>query len=89
MRQPPSINQSLIRLDVPGRKVELGRAIVQRLRDAAEAQAGRSTPARDLSLLLDRALRQGTLALRRSELETLVKLTRSVGLDRVGDQLRG
>lgn len=83
------MNQSLIRLDLPGRKVELGRVIVLRLRDAAAAQAGRSSAARDLSLLLDRALRQGTLALRRSELETLVKLARRVGLDRVGDQLRG
>jgi hypothetical protein len=51
------------------------------LRDAAAACAGRSSAARDLSLLLDRGLhRHQVLALRRAEAQTLAQLASRVGL---------
>jgi hypothetical protein len=81
VKQPP------IRLDLPGRTISLDAAIVKELRDAAAAAAGRSSPARDLSLLLERALRQGTLTLRRAELETLINLARQRGLDLTAERL--
>jgi hypothetical protein len=43
-------------LDVAGRRIDLGPGEAVRLRDAAAACAGNSSAARDLSLLLDRAL---------------------------------
>jgi hypothetical protein len=68
-------------LDVGGRRVELDPGEAVRLRDAAAAGAGRSSAARDLSLLLDRALqRRQILALRRSEVHTLAQLAGQLGL---------
>jgi len=68
-------------LDVGGRRVVLEPGEATRLRDAAAACAGRSSPARDLSLLLDRALSHGrVLALRRAEAHILGRLASDVGL---------
>jgi hypothetical protein len=68
-------------LDVGGRRVDLASGDAVRLRDAAAACAGRSSAARDLSLLLDRGLhRQQVLALRRAEAQTLAQLASRVGL---------
>ncbi len=62
-------------LDVAGRRVELTGSEALLLRDAAAAQAGRSSRARDLSLLLERALTgSNVLALSRGELQTLAQL---------------
>ena len=71
----------LVVLDIGGRRVDLGPGEARRLRDAAAACAGRSCAARDLSLLLDRALQgRQVLALRRSEAHTLAQLAGQVGL---------
>lgn len=68
-------------LDVGGRRVDLDPGEAVRLRDAAAARAGRSSAARDLSLVLDRALHRGQiLALRRSEVHTLAHLAGQLGL---------
>jgi hypothetical protein len=68
-------------LDVGGRRIDLDPDEVSRLRDAAAARAGRSSAARDLSLLLDRGLhRPQVLALRRAEAQTLAQLASRVGL---------
>ena len=68
-------------LDIGGRRVDLDPDEVVRLRDAAAACAGRSSAARDLSLLLDRALyRPQVLALCRAEAQTLAQLASRVGL---------
>jgi hypothetical protein len=73
--------QSPVVLDIGGRRVDLDRAEAVRLRDAAAAVAGRSSAARDLSLVLDRALsRRSVLALRRAEAQTLAQLAVEVGL---------
>jgi hypothetical protein len=68
-------------LDVGGRRVDLDPVDAMLLRDAAAACAGRSSAARDLSLLLDRGLRRHqVLALRRAEAQTLARLASGVGL---------
>ena len=68
-------------LDVGGRRVALDPEEAIRIRDAAAACAGRSSAARDLSLLLDRGLRRHqVLALRRAEAQTLARLASGVGL---------
>lgn len=78
----------MIFLDLPGGRTGLRREDVSLLRDAAAAQAGRSLAARDLSLLLDRALAQGSsVALRRAELQTLIEVAREVALDEVAVEL--
>lgn len=70
-----------VTLDVGGRRVDLDRDEALRLRDAAAACGGRSSAARDLSLLLDRGLHQPqVLALRRAEAQTLAQLARGIGL---------
>ena len=62
-------------LDVSGRRIEVSEEAALRLREAASLEAGRSSVARDLSLLLERALTGGnTLALRRVEAHTLTQL---------------
>jgi hypothetical protein len=71
----------VVTLDVGGRRFDLGCDETVRLRDAAAACAGCSSPARDLSLLLDRALyRPQVLALRRAEAQTLAQLANRIGL---------
>lgn len=68
-------------LDIAGRRVDLDPGEATRLRDAAAARAGRSSAARDLSLLLDRALSgRQVLALRRAEAQTLAQLAAAAGL---------
>jgi hypothetical protein len=68
-------------LDIAGRRVELGADEAVRLRDAAAARADTSSAARDLSLLLDRALHhRRMLALRRAEAQVLRQLASDVGL---------
>jgi hypothetical protein len=58
----------VVRLDLPTGALELDAHVVERLRDAAAEMAGRSSAARDLSLVLDRALTAGGgVALRRAE----------------------
>jgi hypothetical protein len=66
---------SLLQLDVIGRLVTLSEREAQDLRDAAAAEAGRSTQKRDLSVLLERGLRtQETVVLRRAEARELSAL---------------
>ncbi len=69
----------MIALDLPAGAVELRNEDVARLREAAAAQAGRSTAARDLSLLLERALHGGRVALRHGELQTLIAVAQQSG----------
>jgi hypothetical protein len=79
---------AVISFDLPGGRTDLRREDVSVLRDAAAAQAGRSLAARDLSLLLDRALERGSsVALRRAEVQTLIEVARDVALDDVAAQL--
>jgi len=78
------------RIALTGGEVELDPDEVALLRDAAAARAGHSSVARDLSLLLDRALTgEGPLVLRRTELKTLADLAASAGLERVAARLAG
>ncbi len=78
----------MIRLDLPGGAIDLAREDVIRLRDAAAAQAGHSSAARDLSLLLSRALEQTrTPALRRAELHTLIQVAANAGLAELAARL--
>jgi hypothetical protein len=79
---------AVISFDLPGGRTGLRREDVSVLRDAAAAQAGRSLAARDLSLLLDRALEAGSsVVLRRAELQTLIEVAHDVALDDVAAQL--
>ena len=58
----------LVRLGVLGRSLTASPALVGRLRDLAAARAGQSSSQRDLSLVLDRAVRTGaTVALQRGD----------------------
>jgi len=62
-------------LDLAGSRIQLSRAVAQLLRDAAARGAGSSTPQRDLSLVLARAIESGSLvALQRSEIRALLGL---------------
>lgn len=73
--------QRPIVLDVGGRHIKLDATEAMQLRDAAASRAGKSSVARDLSLLLDRALyRHQVIALRRAEAHTLAQLAHQVGL---------
>jgi hypothetical protein len=70
--------------DLPNGQVSLDADQVAQLRDAAAAQAGRSTAARDLSLLLARALEQvKPVALRRAEVQTLIQIATDAHLDEI------
>lgn len=65
----------MIAIDISGQRVGVSRDAAARLRDSAAAEAGHSNSARDLSLILDRALHTGaTVALHRGEARALVKL---------------
>jgi hypothetical protein len=78
----------VVRLDLPDRLLELDEHVVERLRDASAEMAGRSSAARDLSLLLDRALAKGGgVALRRAEVQTLVEVADAAGLSDVRGQI--
>jgi hypothetical protein len=70
-----------VSFSLPGGSVELSRDQVEHLRDAAAARAGRSSAARDLSLVLVRALHQATpVALRRAEVDLLSRIAHETGL---------
>jgi hypothetical protein len=67
-------------LDVGGRRIKLDAAEAIQLRHAAASCSGRSSTARDLSLLLDRTLhRHPLIALRRTHAHTLAQLAHRVG----------
>jgi hypothetical protein len=71
----------MVVLDVSGRRVEVTIDDAQRLQEAAVSEAGRSSVARDLSLLLERALAGGrTVALRRGEARALARVAEGLGL---------
>ena len=75
-------------LDLPNGQVSLEAHEVELLRDAAAAKAGSSTAARDLSLLLERALHDPrTVAFRRAELHTLVEIAVSANLGEIAGRL--
>lgn len=86
-RRSGSSDSVAIVLDVFGRRVALNRADARRLQAAASEEAGRSSVARDLSLLLGEALTGRTLALRRVEATTLERLARDLGLAGAAAQL--
>jgi hypothetical protein len=78
----------VVRLDLPTGALELDEHVVERLRDAAAEMAGRSSAARDLSLVLDRALTAGGgVALRRAEVQTLMEVAKAAGLAELCAQL--
>lgn len=78
----------MISFDLPGGVTALRREDVSALRDAAAAQAGRSLAARDLSLLLDRALERGSsVVLRRAELQKLIEVAHDAALDDIAAEL--
>jgi hypothetical protein len=65
----------LVTLDVVGKLVTLSEREADELRNAAAADAGRSSARRDLSLLLERGLRtRTTVALSRAEARELAEL---------------
>jgi len=77
-----------VTLDIAGRRLDLAPADAARLRDAAAARAGASSVARDLSLLLERALeRRRVLALHRSEAHTLAELASEIGLTAIANAI--
>ena len=66
---------ALLRLDILGRMLTVSPTVVGRLRDLAAARAGQSSSQRDLSLVLERAVRTGTtVALHRGEARALLEL---------------
>ena len=67
----------MVELDIIGQKVSAPDGVISRLRELAAAEAGRSNSARDLSLVLERALRtHATVALQRGEARALIELLR-------------
>lgn len=79
-RRGPDLPRRVV-LDLSGRRAELSRAEAMLLRDAAAAQAGSSSLARDLAVLLDHALEtQRLLALRPSEAQLLGQVAQQQGL---------
>ena len=65
----------MVKIDLNGELVHLDDAVAAAARDAAAADAARSSARRDLSLILDRALESGTtIALRRAEMRELAAL---------------
>jgi hypothetical protein len=68
----------LLRLDILERTLTASPAVVGKLRDLAAARAGHSSSQRDLSLVLDRAVRTGaTVALQRADARALLELVGS------------
>ncbi|TML83314.1 MAG: hypothetical protein E6G08_20235 [Actinobacteria bacterium] len=64
-----------VQLDINGRLISLTRAEAERLRDEATAQAASSSALRDLSLVLDRAIRgKRVVALQHQEQRALARL---------------
>ncbi len=80
----------MIRLHLPSGPKTLPRADVIRLRETAAAQAGCSSAARDLALILDRALaHERTVALRRGELQTLIHIAAEADMHELLTELEG
>jgi hypothetical protein len=74
--------------DLPSGQISFDAHQVELLRDAAAAQAGSSTAARDLSLLLERALHDPRpVAFRRAELHALIETATSASLIEVAQRL--
>jgi hypothetical protein len=65
--------------DVAGHRIEVDEPSIASLRQAAHAQAGRSSVARDLAVLFENARDGHTLALRRVEAHTLAHLAAEIG----------
>jgi hypothetical protein len=80
-------DRRVVSLILPTGALQLDENIVEQLRDTAAAMAGRSSAARDLSLVLDRAINGGYVALRRAELQTLVDVVDAAGLSELRDRL--
>jgi hypothetical protein len=75
-------------IDLPNGQVSLEAQEVAWLRDAADAEAGRSVAARDLGQLLTRALNDPSpLALRRAELRSLIQIATNANLADVAAKL--
>ena len=75
--------------DLPSGQVSLEASEVELLRNAVADKAGSSIAARDLSLLLDRALNEPRpVAFRRAELQTLIEIAASVDLAEVAERLQ-
>lgn len=88
VRRATDAAQADIVLDVSGRRVDVSRADAGRLQEAASSEAGRSSVARDLSLLLERALAGGgALALRHGEANTLSRMAETLGLSDLAARL--
>ena len=65
----------MVELDILGATVSASKEAIARVRDLAAAQAGRSASARDLSLVLERALNaRSKVALQRGETRALLDL---------------
>jgi len=86
-RRSASAETGAVVLDVAGRRVALDRRAAELLQAATTDEAGRSSVARDLSLLLAEGLRGRTLALRRGEASTLARIAAAVGLADVAGEL--
>jgi hypothetical protein len=82
------MNQSHVYLDLPAGQISLQSREVVWLRDAADAEAGRSVAARDLGVLLTRALSSpAPLALRRAELRSLIEIASRANLGEIAARL--
>jgi hypothetical protein len=66
---------AVVRIDINGQLVALPQRLAEQLRDAAASSASTSLTRRDLSLVLDRAIRTSKLvALQRAEARSLAEL---------------
>jgi hypothetical protein len=75
-------------LDVAGCRIDLAREDAIRLRAAMLERAGRSSIARDLSVLIDHALVDGrVLALRHVEARTLLRVAAAIGMAEIASRL--
>jgi hypothetical protein len=87
-RQRRAVGRDGILVDVGGRNVRLLRAELVLLRDAGFRQAGRSSTARDLALLLDRALASpSALVLHGAEVRALTRLAGDAQLPELPSRL--
>jgi hypothetical protein len=75
------LDRARVMLDLGGRRVALSRGQAKLLRDRMAEVAGRSSVARDVSLLLDRALTcERVLVLRRNEARALTETAIQLGM---------
>jgi hypothetical protein len=82
------VERALVTLDLGGRRIALSRGQAKLLRDRMAEDAGRSSVARDLSLLLDRALTcERVLVLRRNETRALTQTAIQLGMTDLVAQL--